>query len=89
MRYDWTARLEAQEFSSEAYDEIDRRFFSVARQFMPWTREPFDALIPFDQLPQMDVLEIGVGSGSHAQLLARFAKSFTGIDLTEYATRRR
>ena len=29
-------------------------------------------------------LEIGVGNGSHAQLLATYAKDFTGIDLTDY-----
>src|SRR5262249_4878713 len=27
------------------------------------------------------------GSGSHAMLLARYAKSFTGVDLTNYATK--
>ena len=35
----------------------------------------------------MDVLEVGVGNGSHAQLLATHARSFTGIDITEYASR--
>src|SRR5205085_539710 len=32
-----------------------------------------------------DVLEIGVGQGTHAQLLAPRCKSFTGIDLTTCA----
>ena len=32
-----------------------------------------------------DVLEIGVGCGSHAQLLAQKARSFVGIDITDYA----
>jgi len=33
----------------------------------------------------MDVLEIGVGNGTHAQIISGIAKSYTGIDLTEYA----
>jgi ubiquinone/menaquinone biosynthesis C-methylase UbiE len=52
---------------------------------MPWRKVPFDAVIPFDDLRAKDVLEIGVGQGTHAQLLAPRCKSFTGIDLTSNA----
>jgi ubiquinone/menaquinone biosynthesis C-methylase UbiE len=92
MRYDWKEPIRSAEFTKEFYEEIDARFFENARQFMPWRRIPFDPLIPFDRLGDKDVLEIGVGNGSHAQLLARHARSFTGIDITDYAvdaTRRR
>jgi SAM-dependent methyltransferase len=41
--------------------------------------------VPFRRLPEWDVLEIGVGSGSHAQLLAPHCQTYTGIDLTDYA----
>lgn len=85
MRYDWKKGLQCKEFTPEFYAEIDARFFPNARQFMPWRKEPFDALIDFDSLKDKDVLEIGVGNGSHAQLLAKYARSFTGIDLTEYS----
>ncbi|MEK6405929.1 MAG: class I SAM-dependent methyltransferase [Acidobacteriota bacterium] len=44
-------------------------------------------IINFGSLKDKDVLEIGVGNGSHAQLLAQHAGSFTGIDLTEYAVK--
>ena len=37
-------------------------------------------------LPIKDVLEIGTGLGTHAQLLSPSCKSFTGIDLTETAS---
>jgi SAM-dependent methyltransferase len=85
MRYDWRDEL-AQEAGSEAYfREIDRRFFASARTFLPWRRIPFDTLIPFDELGDKDVLEIGVGQGSHAQLLASHSRSFVGIDLTNAA----
>jgi ubiquinone/menaquinone biosynthesis C-methylase UbiE len=87
MRYDWTDPLKVAEFSPEFYREIDRRFFLDAKQYMPWKEVPFDPLIDYAQLATKDVLEIGVGNGSHAQLLASNAKSFTGIDLTEYAVK--
>jgi SAM-dependent methyltransferase len=92
MRYDWNKKLAAREFSREFYSEIDRRFFSDAACYMPPKALPFDEIVPFSVLPKMDVLEIGVGNGSHAQLIAPHCKSFTGIDLTDYAassTRRR
>lgn len=85
MRYDWKQDIGYLEFSKEYYEEIDRRFFSNVHEYMPWTKIPFDPLIDFDRLRDQDVLEIGIGSGSHAALLARHAKSFTGIDLTDYA----
>ncbi|MGD0677771.1 MAG: class I SAM-dependent methyltransferase [Polyangiaceae bacterium] len=85
MRYDWRERITHPEFSREYYREIDRRFFDDAIQYIPWKRIPFDSLIDFDSLATKDVLEIGTGAGSHAQLLAEHARSFTGIDITSRA----
>ncbi|MDP9159519.1 MAG: class I SAM-dependent methyltransferase [Acidobacteriota bacterium] len=87
MRYDFEKTLDVPEFSPEFYRHIDQRFFSDAKMFIPWKRIPFDKLIDFDELTRQDVLEIGVGSGSHAQLLAEHARSFVGIDLTAYAVK--
>lgn len=85
MRYDWKDKIPAEPFSREFYNEIDRRFFADAFTYLPWKHRPFEALIPFDSLASQDVLEIGVGNGSHAQLLAGAARTFTGVDLTTYA----
>jgi len=85
MRYDFSARVQAEEFSEEFYREIDSRFFSDVWTFMPWKSIPFDPLIDFPSLKNKDVLEIGVGNGSHAQLISPFTRSYTGIDLTDYA----
>ena len=86
MRYDFTYEDNPfQEGTREFYEEIDRRFYSSVYQFMPWKKFPFDPIIDFASLHKKDVLEIGVGCGSNAQLLARNAGSFTGVDLTEYA----
>lgn len=87
MRYDWKDSIRAPEFTREFYEEIDKRFFSSVKDYMPWKRIPFDSLINFDLLKNQDVLEIGVGSGSHAQLLATHAGSFRGIDISDYAVR--
>ena len=87
MRYDWKDGIPYEEFSKEFYAEIDSRFFSAVELYAPCKKIPFDWLIDFDSLRTKDVLEIGVGNGSHAQLLAERAKSFTGIDLTEYAVK--
>ena len=87
MRYDWKQAIPYPEFSKEYYLEIDRRFFESVRLFAPWKRLPFDSLIDFDALKTQDVLEIGVGNGSHAQLLAAYSKTFTGIDLTDFAVK--
>ena len=82
MRYDWREALGEEAGSEPYFSEIDRRFLASAHAFMPWRTIPFDTEIPFDDLADKDVLEIGVGQGTHAQLLAPRAKSFVGIDLT-------
>src|SRR5687767_8676744 len=79
MRYDWNERVTVPEFSRQFFEEIDRRFFSDSWHYMPWKNAPFEEILPFDRLPRWDVLEIGMGSGSHAQLLASRSKSYTGI----------
>ena len=92
MRYDWRSPLAPPAFSREFYEEIDKRFFDDAACYMPPSNLPFDELVPYATLSTQDVLEIGIGSGSHAQLLAPRCQSYTGVDLTEYAvtsTRRR
>jgi len=87
MRYDWREEIGHEPGTRAYFEEIDRRFFAAARQYLPETWRPFDALIDFASLRTRDVLEIGVGHGSHAGLIAPYCKSFTGIDLTERAAR--
>lgn len=87
MRYDWNDRLNLPEHSKEFYQEIDRRFFSDAEHYMPAKNNPFDQILPYAKLKEWNVLEIGVGNGSHAQLIAPHCKTYIGIDLTEYAAR--
>lgn len=87
MRYDWRDPLPFDEYTQEYYNEIDKRFLQSVWAFLPWKKYPFEQLIPYAELSSMDVLEIGVGQGTHAQLIAPHCRSFTGIDLTEAAVR--
>ena len=84
MRYDWRTDLGFLPGTRAYFEEIDRRFLDAARRFLPGHGEPFSALLPA-ATHDRDVLEIGVGQGTHAQLLSRTAKSYTGIDLTAAA----
>lgn len=87
MRYDWLKSVQHAEFSKEFFEEIDRRFFENANDFATCGVEYFNRFIDFESLRDKDVLEIGVGMGSHAQILASSTKSYTGIDLTSYAVK--
>ena len=92
MQYDWTDPLQFERFSPEWFREIDRRFFADSEAYAPYSRIPFDSLIDYDTLHKRDVLEVGVGIGTHAQIIAGRARSFTGVDLTNaavHATQRR
>ncbi len=85
MRYDQHEKINAEPGSLDYFREIDNRFFGAVKPFMPWRKRPFDPLINFESLAEKDILEIGVGHGSHAELIQPHCKSFTGIDLTETA----
>jgi ubiquinone/menaquinone biosynthesis C-methylase UbiE len=87
MRYDFSETLRVEEFSRQFYDEIDKRFFADAATMIPSRKLPFDALIDYESLKHKDVLEVGCGNGSHAQLLVQHVRSYTGIDLTSYAVK--
>jgi ubiquinone/menaquinone biosynthesis C-methylase UbiE len=86
MRYDWREPLAPPVGTKAYFEEIDARFLASVQKYMPWKKVPFDTLIPFAELADKDVLEIGTGLGTHAQLLSPRCKSFTGIDLTEAAS---
>jgi len=86
MRYDFFDNaIDVPEYSPDFFREVDRRFLRSVKIAFPWKTIPFDNFIDFDQLKSQDMLEIGVGIGTHAEILSSNAKSYTGIDLTEYA----
>ena len=82
MSYDWSAAISDPKYSSEWFDEIDRRFIHDSRLFAH-AEKPFDKLIAFDQLAGKKVLEIGCGMGFHAELMTRAGADVTCIDISE------
>ncbi len=84
MTYDWSLTASQPSRSEAWFDEQDRLSASAHGHFAT-DAQPFDRLIPFDQLAGKEVLEIGVGSGFHAELMARAGANVTGIDLTAAA----
>lgn len=85
MRYDWNKKLNLKEGSEEFFKEIDRRFFDHFKKIYKWNKNPFDNFIDFETLKDKKVLEIGIGSGSIAAILAKNCKNYKGIDITKYA----
>ena len=92
MRYDVRDSVDVQPGTPAYCAKVDRGFLGAANHSVPSSRYPFDSLIPYYHLKSRGVLEIGVGRGTYAQLIAPNSKSFTGLDLRTAAcasTRRR
>lgn len=90
MRYDWRCPVPGEPGELDWYREIDRRLFDAT--VLPVMPHAFEPLLPRESLAGKTVLEVGVGMGSHAQILAEAAHEFIGIDLTRpavTATKRR
>lgn len=86
MRYDFSEELQSSEQSHRYFNEIDERFFEASSDFAVGRNPEFSGIIDYEFIRGKDVLEIGVGMGTHAQLLSVNCASYTGVDLTEYAT---
>jgi SAM-dependent methyltransferase len=92
MTYDWHGEIPYEQGSPEHLAEVERRFLAEAWFAQRPGAAPFSGLIPFDELRDKDVLEIGCGTGVHARLLAAAGARVTAVDLTPTAvelTRRR
>jgi SAM-dependent methyltransferase len=87
MTYDWRRPTRSAADTTDWFEEQDRRFLSAAA-FYATDAYPFDRFLPYPTLRGKDVLEIGIGSGLHAELLARADAHVTGIDLTSAAVAR-
>lgn len=87
MTYDWRGESALEPLTDAWFDDQDRRSVSAHAHFAT-DRIPFDRFIPYAELAGREVLEIGVGSGFHAELIARAGARVTGIDLTESAIER-
>ena len=85
MTYDWRGEIVHPSGSPEHLAEVERRFLSEAWFAQPKGAPPFSGLIPFAELRDKDVLEIGCGAGVHTRLLAEAGARVTAVDLTPTA----
>ncbi len=85
MTYDWRGEIPHEPGSAEHLAEVERRFLSEAWFAQSRGAPPFSGLIPFGELRDKDVLEIGCGTGVHARLLAAAGAHVTAVDLTPTA----
>jgi 2-polyprenyl-3-methyl-5-hydroxy-6-metoxy-1,4-benzoquinol methylase len=80
MTYDWRGSAALEPGSQPWFDDQDRRSDAQHVHFLNG-RAPFELLLGDIALEGKEVLEIGIGSGYHAELLARQGARVTGIDL--------
>jgi ubiquinone/menaquinone biosynthesis C-methylase UbiE len=92
MTYDWEKTLQIDPGTLQWYDEIDRRFLDSAYYAAGQNVQPFGRFLKPDFVSGKQVLEIGCGMGTHAEMLLRNGARLTAIDQTALAvesTRRR
>ena len=81
MSYDWHDPVARERFTQAWFDDVDARFIQAAALYATDT-QPFDRLIPFEQIKGRRVLEIGCGMGLHTELMIRAGAQVTSVDLS-------
>jgi len=84
MTYDWEKTLQIEPGTLKWYNEIDRRFLDSA-YYAGRNGQPFGRFLNPDLVSGKQVLEIGCGMGTHAEMLVRNGASLTAIDQTVLA----
>ena len=82
MTDDWRREIPFAQGGPEHLVEVERRFLSEAWFEQRPAETPSSALIPFDELPGRDVLEIGCGTGVQTRLLAAVGATVTADDVS-------
>src|SRR5207247_11198984 len=85
MTYDWEKTIRLTAGSPDWFREIDRRFLRSAYFAKDRAGNAFGRFLRPELLAGKEVLEVGCGMGTKAELLARNVARLTAIDLTERA----
>ncbi len=84
MTYDWRSASGLPVGSLAWFDDQDRRSADQHRHFLDG-RSPLDRLLGDISLEGKEVLEVGLGSGQHAELLARRGALLSAVDISRPA----
>ena len=85
MNYDFKGKFgRVKEGTPEFFRRIDKILFD-ATSFIQKGNKPFGKIIPFEDIKDKNVLEVGCGMGSVSQLMALYGANVTAIDLTSRA----
>ena len=84
MTYDWSGVSGHAPGDPEWFDDQDRRSDAEHKHFLNGT-PPFERLLETRVLKGQSVLEIGVGSGYHAELLHQSGAHIAGVDISQPA----
>src|SRR6266478_5651080 len=82
MTYDWEKTLQIDPGTLKWYDEIDRRFLESAYYAAGQNDQPFGRFLKPEFVSGKQVLEIGCGMGTHAEMLVRSGAHLTAVDQT-------
>ncbi len=85
MTYDWEKTLQIGPGTLGWYDEIDRRFLESAYYAKGKDGRPFGRFLKPAFVAGKQVLEIGCGMGTHAEMLIRNGAYLTAVDQTTLA----
>lgn len=84
MTYDWRDSAGLEPGSVVWFEDQDRRSNAQHHHFLRGS-PAFELLLGSESLDGKEILEVGVGSGQHAQQLSRSGAKVTGIDLSPRA----
>lgn len=86
MTYDW-AEDKPKKVDLNFFKRIDKRFTDTIQKIFDNKKNFIENFIKKEELKKLNVLEIGTGMGCHSEILSKNSKKFTGIDITNAATK--
>jgi len=86
MTYDWTED-KPKKVDLNFFKRIDTRFTNSIQKIFDNEKNFIENFLKKKELKKSNVLEIGTGMGCHSEILSKNSKKFTGIDITNTASK--